>query len=109
MGKRIRWSRNEVLVRVLVVMSEDGGLVVGVLSKDLSWVVVCEFGESLRLLKVRMMIIKYMEEVMGMGFLFERGGLVMVGRDGYVRVMDLYSGRMLKRIEIGVRVVCDIL
>ncbi|KAK4674518.1 hypothetical protein QC763_121280 [Podospora pseudopauciseta] len=107
-GKRVRWSRNEVPVRAPVVMSEDGGLVAGVSSKDSSRVVVCGL-EKLRLLKVRTMIIKHTEEVTGMGFLPESGGLVTAGRDGYVRVTDLHSGKTLKRIEIGARAACDIL
>ncbi|KAK0665746.1 WD40-repeat-containing domain protein [Cercophora samala] len=108
-GKRIRWSKSEVPMRAPLVMSEDGGLVAGVSSKDGSRVVVCGFGGNMKMLRVKTMVIKHTEEVTGMGFLPEGAGLVTAGRDGYVRVTDLHSGRTLKRIEIGARAACSIL
>ncbi|KAK4177564.1 WD40-repeat-containing domain protein [Triangularia setosa] len=108
-GKKIRWSKAEAPVRAPLVMSEDGELMAGVSTKDSNRIVVCEFGQNTRAVKVKTIIIKHTEEVTGMGFLGVGRGLVSAGRDGYVRVTDLHSGKTLKRIEIGAKAACSIL
>ncbi|KAK0723657.1 WD40-repeat-containing domain protein [Apiosordaria backusii] len=106
-GKRVRWSKQEVPMRAPVVVSEDGGLMAGVSTKDSSRILVAGFEKNV--VRVKTIIIKHTEEVTGMGFTRDGSGLVSTGRDGYVRVTDLNSGKTLKRIEIGAKAACSIL
>ena len=81
--------------------------------RDPSRIVVIQMGNQDSFSQVKSMLLQHQDEVTQLGFLpvWEEGGKAMVsaGKDGYVRVTSIASGRTLKKIEIGARAPASIL
>ncbi|KAK3997425.1 guanine nucleotide-binding protein subunit beta-like protein [Cladorrhinum sp. PSN332] len=101
-GRKTRWTKQDVPMRAPIVFSPDGATLAGVSTRNPSRIVVAAVRRES--LSVKTMVLKHTEEVTKLAFLPPDGSrLVSAGRDGYVRITSLDSGRTLNRIEIGGR------
>ncbi|KAK4462245.1 guanine nucleotide-binding protein subunit beta-like protein [Cladorrhinum samala] len=97
-GRSVRWSKQEVPMRAPVAFSPDGMTLAGVSTRDPSRIVLARFSKEM--VAVRTMVIKHTDEVTRLAYLPDGTKLVSAGRDGYLRLTCLESGRTLKRIEV---------
>ncbi|KAL2198839.1 quinon protein alcohol dehydrogenase-like superfamily [Corynascus similis CBS 632.67] len=107
-GRRERQAKQDVPIRAPIAWSPDGVLLAGVSMLDPSRVMVIQAPRVREpYAKVTMVSMNHQAEVTQLAFLpmREEGGRAMVsaGKDGYVRVTNVATGRTLKKIEIGAR------
>jgi WD40 repeat protein len=113
-GRRERLVKQDVAIRAPVAWSPDGEVLAGVSPREPSRIVVLQLAAK-KVVGVRIgnVLMRHVDEVTQLAFLpaREEGGraLVSAGKDGYVRVTSVESGRTLKKIEIGTRAPASIL
>ncbi|KAK4160794.1 guanine nucleotide-binding protein subunit beta-like protein [Cladorrhinum sp. PSN259] len=105
--RKMRWTKHDVTLRAPVVFSPDGTMLAGVSTRDSSRIVLAAV--SRQSVTVKTMVLKHTDEVTKLAFLPDGTKLVSCGRDGFVRITSLESGRTLNRIEIGGRAHASIL
>lgn len=106
-GRRLRWSKQDVPMRAPLVFSPDGATLAGVSTRDPSRIVLARVSKES--VAVKTMVLKHMDEVTRLAYLPDGMKLVSAGRDGYLRVTSLETGRTLKMIEVGGRAHASIL
>ncbi|KAK4150955.1 guanine nucleotide-binding protein subunit beta-like protein [Chaetomidium leptoderma] len=115
LGRRFRLMKLDAAMGAPLAWSLDGRVLVGVSTRDSSRVVVVGLTQrgNNGTGKVERVLMTHSDEVTQLAFLPAwgvcAGALVSAGRDGYVRVTSVESGRTLKKIEIGARAPASIL
>jgi hypothetical protein len=113
-GRRVRLVKQDVAIRAPVAWSVDGEVLAGVSPREPSRIVVLQMAAK-KVVGVRIgnVLMRHVDEVTQLAFLpaWEEGGraLVSAGKDGFVRLTNVESGRTLKKIEIGARGAASIL
>lgn len=114
LGRRERrMMKRDVGIRAPVAWSGDGGYLAAVSVSEPSRVTVLQLAPKEAAATVTTVLMHHVDEITQLAFLpaWVEGGraLVSAGKDGYVRVTSLVSGRTLKKIEIGARAPASIL
>ncbi|KAK4222822.1 WD40-repeat-containing domain protein [Podospora fimiseda] len=99
--RKVRWTKHDLPLRAPICFSPDGNMLGGVSTRDNSRIVLCNVRKES--CSVRTMVLKHTEEVTKVKFMGDGLKLVSAGRDGYVRITSLESGRTLNRVEIAGR------
>jgi len=122
LGRRERLAKAEVPVRAPVAWSHDGTTLAAVSVREPSRVVLLRLaaagaGKGGAKVEVGPLLMGHVDEVTQLAFVprwaadgtLVQGPLVSAGRDGFVRVTDVASGRTLKKIEVARRAAPGIL
>ena len=106
LGRRCRRLKADLPVQAPVAWSHEGDVLAAASSRDPSRIVVVPRGGGGGRAQVARVLLAHTDAVTQLAFAPAAAGprpgaLVSAGRDGYVRVTDVASGRTLQRIEVG--------